>query len=114
MDEKQKYFEIWQNAVANAAEAMKSCDLATAEKYEQQMEDAFERYREACNYESNTMNSDFIALNTTLESVMPKLMAKDKKALKESIKLENISLVDLTPNKEYIFPKRVSTFRIFG
>lgn len=87
MDEKQKYFQIWQDAVANAANAMKNGDLTSAEKFEQEMEDAFERYREACNYEDEMLDSDFATINTTLESVMPKLMVKNKKALKECVNM---------------------------
>jgi len=87
MDEKQKYFQIWENAVKKAADAMRAGDITMAEKFEQEMEDAFERYREACNYEDEMINSDFATINTTLESVMPKLMVKNKKALKECVKL---------------------------
>ena len=87
MDEKQKYQQIWMNATAKAKDAMLSGDLEAYDKYLQEMEDAAERYKEACNFESSTMNSDFASLNTTLESVLPKLMVKNKKALKECVKL---------------------------
>ena len=87
MDEKIKYQQMWMDAVEKAASAMKNGDIEASENYMQEMEDAFERYKEACDYEDTTINSDFASLNTTLESVMPKLMVKNKKAVKECIKL---------------------------
>lgn len=87
MDEKQKYLQIWEAAVTKAREAMKQGGIEAAEKYIQEMDDAFERYKEACNFEDSMIDSDFATLNTTLESVMPKLMAKNKKALKECVNL---------------------------
>jgi hypothetical protein len=87
MDEKQQYFELWQTAVAKAAEALKAGNMEEAEKYHQDMEDAYERYKEAADFEDSTLDSKFATLNTTLESVMPKLMAKNKKALRECINL---------------------------
>lgn len=87
MDEKQQYFELWQTAVAKAAEALKIGNLEEAEKYHQAMEDAYERYKEAADFEDSTLDSKFATLNTTFESVMPKLMIKNKKAVKECINL---------------------------
>lgn len=87
MDEKIKYQQMWLDAMRKAASAMKSGDIEASENYMQEMEDAFERYKEACNYEDATINSNFAALNTTLESVMPKLMVKNKKALRECVNL---------------------------
>lgn len=87
MDEKQQYFELWQIAVGKAAEALKAGNMEEAEKYHQDMEDAYERYKEAADFEDSTLDSKFATLNTTLESVMPKLMAKNKKALRECINL---------------------------
>jgi hypothetical protein len=87
MDEKQQYFELWQTAVGKAAEALKAGNLEEAEKYHQDMEDAYERYKEAADFEDSTLDSKFATLNATLESVMPKLMAKNKKALRECINL---------------------------
>ena len=37
MDEKQQYFELWQTAVAKAAEALKAGNMEEAEKYHQDM-----------------------------------------------------------------------------
>lgn len=87
MDEKQKYLQIWEAAVAKAREAMAHGGIEAAEKYVQEMDDAFERYKEACNFEDSMLDSNFATINTTLESVMPKLMVKNKKALKECVKL---------------------------
>lgn len=87
MNEKEKYLNIWQEAVKNAAQAMKRGNLEAAEKFHQEMEDAYERYREASDFESNTMNSDFASLNMALESAMPRLFLKNKKAVKDCIKL---------------------------
>lgn len=87
MDEKQKYFQIWEAAVEKARNAMEQGGIEAAEKYVQEMDDAFERYKEACNFEDSMVNSQFAILNTTLESVLPKLMVKNKKALKECVKM---------------------------
>jgi hypothetical protein len=70
-----------------AAEAMRAGNIEEAEKHMQEMEDTFERYKEACNYEDSMLDSNFAAINTTLESVMPKLMVKNKKALKECVNM---------------------------
>ena len=66
---------------------MKHGGIEAAEKYIQEMDDASERYKETCNFEDSMMDSNFATINTTLESVMPKLMVKNKKALKECVKL---------------------------
>lgn len=87
MDEKQKYFQIWEAAVEKARNAIEQGGIEAAEKYVQEMDDAFERYKEACNFEDSMVNSQFATLNTTLESVLPKLMVKNKKALKECVKM---------------------------
>jgi hypothetical protein len=87
MDEKQKYIKIWEAAVAKAREAMEQGGIEAAEKYVQEMEDAFERYKEACNFEDSMIDSNFATINATLESVLPKLMTKNKKALRECVKL---------------------------
>ena len=87
MDEKLKYQQIWINASEKAKDALVNGDMEAFNKYFQEMEDAAERYREACNFEDSTINADFATLNTTIESVLPKLMVKNKKALKECVKL---------------------------
>ena len=87
MDEKQKYLQIWEAAVEKAKNAMEQGGIEAAEEFMQEMEDAFERYKEACAFEDSTIDSNFATLNTTIESVMPKLMSKNKKGLRECIKL---------------------------
>ena len=87
MDEKLKYQQIWINASEKAKDALVNGDMEAFNKYFQEMEDAAERYREACNFEDSTINANFATLNTTVESVLPKLMVKNKKALKECVKL---------------------------
>ena len=80
MDEKLKYQQIWINASEKAKDALVNGDMEAFNKYFQEMEDAAERYREACNFEDSTINANFATLNTTVESVLPKLMVKNKKA----------------------------------
>ncbi len=87
MDEKLKYQQLWTAAMNKAAEAMRAGNIQEVERLMQEMEDAFERYKEACNYEDSMLDSNFATINTTLESVMPKLMIKNKKALKECVNL---------------------------
>ena len=87
MDEKLKYQQMWMDAIKNATEAMKNGNLTEYDKYFQEMEDIAERYKEACNYENGIINANFATLNTTIESVMPKLIVKNKKAVKECVKM---------------------------
>ena len=87
MDEKQQYFELWNKAMLKLKEAMIAGDAENIEKYHQDVEDAYERYKEAADFETSMMDSKFATLNTTFESVMPKLMIKNKKAVKECINL---------------------------
>ena len=51
MDEKLEYFNKWQEAVKKASEAMKSGDISLADQFIQEMEDAYERYKEASDFE---------------------------------------------------------------
>lgn len=87
MDEKQQYFELWNKAMLKLKEALIAGNVEDAEKYHQDEEDAYERYKEAADFETSMMDSKFATINTTLESVMPKLMIKNKKALRECINL---------------------------
>jgi len=87
MDEKIKYQQMWMDAIKKATDAMKSGNLTEYDKYFQEMEDIAERYKEACNYEDSMINANFATLNATVESVMPKLMVKNKKAVKECVKM---------------------------
>lgn len=84
MSERLQYLKMWQEAVKNASGALKSGDMEAAEKFHQEMEDAYERYKEAANYESMIQNAQFSTLNATLESVIPKLyIGKKNSVLKE-------------------------------
>jgi len=87
MDEKLEYFNKWQEAVKKASEAMKSGDLSLADQFLQEMEDAYERYKEAANFEDSTKDASFATLNMALESAIPSLFIKNKGAVKECIKL---------------------------
>ena len=87
MDEKQKYLQVWENAVRKASDALRNGDLELAEKFHQEMEDAYERYKESCDFEDRTMNSNFAALNMAMDSALPKLFIKNKNAIKECINL---------------------------
>ena len=74
MDEKQKYLKMWHEACIKASDAMKSGDIDLADKFIQEMEDCYERYKEIVNDEDATMNMNFTNLNATFESVLPKLL----------------------------------------
>lgn len=86
MNEREKYLKMWEDAVVKASDALKGGDMQLAEKYHQKMEDAYERYKEANAFEDSTINAQFANLNMALESAMPKLLAKNKRAVKECIK----------------------------
>jgi len=87
MDEKQKYLEMWQEAVRKASDAMQNGDTEMSDKFVQEMEDAYERYKEIVNDEMATMDMNFTNLNATFESVLPKLIIKDKKTVSKCIKM---------------------------
>ena len=87
MDEKLEYFNKWQEAVKKASEAMKSGDISLADQFIQEMEDAYERYKEASDFEDRTKDASFATLNMALENAMPTLFIKNKKAVKDCIKL---------------------------
>lgn len=87
MDEKTKYLNMWHEAIKNASDALTSGDMELAEQYHQQMEDAYERYKEAVNDEDITIGMNFTNLNATFESVLPKLLIKDKKTVSKCIKM---------------------------
>ena len=87
MDEKTKYLKMWEEYVKKASDALRNGDLELADKFNQAMEDAYERYKEAVNFESTTKDSNFANLNMALENALPKLFIKNKKAVKECINL---------------------------
>ena len=87
MDEKLENFNKWQEAVKKASEAMKSGDISLADQFIQEMEDAYERYKEASDFEDRTKDASFATLNMALENAMPTLFTKNKKAVKDCIKL---------------------------
>lgn len=87
MDEKLENFNKWQEAVKKASEAMKSGDISLADQFIQEMEDAYERYKEASDFEERTKDASFATLNMALENAMPTLFTKNKKAVKDCIKL---------------------------
>ncbi len=87
MDEKTKYLQLWNSLSKKTSDALNSGNDELADKLHQQMEDAYERYREAVNDEEATMSMNFSNLNSTFESVLPKLLVKDKKAVSDCIKL---------------------------
>jgi len=87
MDEKQKYIEMWHTAIKNASAAMRNGDMDMYDKYFQEIEDIHERYKEIVNDEDATINMNFTNLNATVESVLPKLLIKDKKTVSECIKM---------------------------
>ena len=87
MDEKIKYLQLWHKAVKNAAEALKSGNMKEADKFHNQMEDAYEKYAEAARNSDEILNSKFAALNMAYESVLPYLLSKNKKVVNEGISL---------------------------
>jgi len=87
MNEKLKYFNKWQKACENAASAMRKGDISLADQFIQEMEDAYERYKEAANFEDSTRDASFATLNMTFENAIPSLFIKNKPAVKNCIKL---------------------------
>ena len=87
MDEKIKYLQLWHKAVKNAAEALKSGNMKEADKFHNQMEDAYKKYAEAARNSDEILNSKFAALNMAYESVLPYLLSKNKKVVNEGISL---------------------------
>lgn len=87
MDEKLKYFNKWVKAAGKMKNAMKNGDITLADQFLQEMEDAYERYKEAADFEDSTRDASFATLNMALESAIPSLFIKNKNAVKECIKL---------------------------
>ncbi len=87
MNEKLEYFNKWQKACENAASAMRKGDISLSDQFIQEMEDAYERYKEAANFEDSTRDASFATLNMALENAMPSLFIKNKTAVKNCIKL---------------------------
>jgi len=87
MNEKLEYFNKWQKACENAASAMRKGDISLSDQFIQEMEDAYERYKEAANFEDSTRDASFATLNMALENAMPSLFIKNKSAVKNCIKL---------------------------
>ena len=87
MDEKLEYFNKWAEAAEKMKEAMKNGELELADQFLQEMEDAYERYKEAANFEDSTRDASFATLNMALENAIPTLFIKNKGAVKDCIKL---------------------------
>lgn len=87
MDEKLEYFNKWVEAAEKMKEAMKNGEITLADQFLQEMEDAYERYKEAANFEDSTRDASFATLNMALENAIPTLFVKNKSAVKDCIKL---------------------------
>lgn len=87
MDEKLEYFNKWVEAAEKMKEAMKNGEITLADQFLQEMEDAYERYKEAANFEDSTRDASFATLNMALENAIPTLFVKNKNAVKDCIKL---------------------------
>lgn len=87
MDEKLEYFNKWVEAAEKMKEAMRNGEITLADQFLQEMEDAYERYKEAANFEDSTRDASFATLNMALENAIPTLFVKNKNAVKDCIKL---------------------------
>jgi len=87
MDEKLEFFNKWVEAADKMKEAMRNGQITLADQFLQEMEDAYERYKEAANFEDSTKDASFATLNMALESAIPTLFVKNKGAVKDCIKL---------------------------
>lgn len=83
MSEKEKYLEMWKDAINRASVAIKNGDSSMIDQCHHEMEDYYQKYKEASDYENQMMDAKFATLNTMIENALPKLMVKNKKALKE-------------------------------
>ena len=87
MSEKQRYMKQWQESVEKTADALKRGAIDEAEKCHDESGLIYEKYKRASDYEEDTVGSQFSTLNCMVENAIPKMYAKDKKALKECINL---------------------------
>ena len=85
MDEKLEFFNKWVEAAEKMKEAMKNGEITLADQFLQEMEDAYERYKEAANFEDSTRDASFATLNMALENAIPTLFVKNKNAVKDCI-----------------------------
>ena len=87
MDDKLTYLKAWEAAVKKTSDALRNGDTESADRFFQEMENAYENYKEVANFETSMMTSNFSVLNNQFESVMPKLMLSNSKVINEGINM---------------------------
>lgn len=87
MKEYNKYVKQWQDLAIQMNEAMQKDDFELADKLLSESTDVYNRYKECSSYPQSNRERSFGELNYMLESELPKLFKKNKKALKECTKL---------------------------
>ena len=87
MKEYNKYVKKWQDASIKMNEAMQKGNFELADNLLKESTDAYNRYKECCSYPESNREKSFGELNYMLESELPVLFKKNKKALKECTKL---------------------------
>ena len=83
MKEYKKYIRKWQDASIKMNEAMQKGDFKLADSLLNEASEAYKRYKECSTYPKSNREKSFGELNYMLESELPKLFKKNKKALKE-------------------------------
>lgn len=83
MKEYRKYVRKWQDASIRMNEAMQKGDFELADRLLAESTEAYNRFKECSSYPASNRERTFGELNYMLESRLPFLFKKDKKALKE-------------------------------
>jgi hypothetical protein len=87
MKEYNKYIKKWQDASIKMNEAMQKGYFELADKLLSESTEAYNKYKECSGYPKSNREKSFGELNYMLESELPTLFKKNKKALKECTKL---------------------------
>lgn len=87
MKEYYRYVRKWQDLAIRMNEAMQKDDFDLADRLIRESNETYERYKECSGYPKSNSKMSFGELNYMLESNLPKLFVKDRKALKECVKM---------------------------
>lgn len=87
MKEYYRYVKKWQDLAIRMNEAMQKDDFRLADRLIKESNETYEKYKECSGYPKKNNELSFGELNYMLESELPKLFTKDRKALKECVKL---------------------------
>lgn len=87
MKEYNKYVKTWQDLTIKMNEAMQKDDFKLADRLMNESVEVYNRYKECSGYPKSNRERTFGELNYMLESELPMMFKKNKKAVKDLTKL---------------------------